>query len=65
MNSEAQIVNPDVVRVVEDELYDWVAQKLIDGLWRGPEKKNGIEWLKALGAKDFLGTVEPDQQRNG
>lgn len=61
MDSEAQSVNLDPRRVMEEELYDQVAQRLIDGLSREPKKKYGTEQLKALGAKEFSGIVEPKQ----
>ncbi|XP_050941530.1 uncharacterized protein LOC127149710 [Cucumis melo] len=49
-------------RNVEEQLLDRLAQRLILGIWStqsDPEKKYGIERLKALGATTFAGTTNP------
>lgn len=58
MDLEAHFVNPNIRREQEETLYDRVAQRL--DWWRlsrEPEKKYGIEKLKALEATEFTGTA--------
>ncbi|KAA0060310.1 hypothetical protein E5676_scaffold318G00390 [Cucumis melo var. makuwa] len=56
MDLEAQLVNPDARRAMEEELFDRVAQRLLDGLSKELKNKYEIEGFMALGAKEFLGS---------
>ena len=61
MDSKVHSVNSDARKEEEEALYDRVAQRLIDVMGQQPEKKFGIERLKALGATEFIGTIEPKE----
>ncbi|KAA0035225.1 DNA/RNA polymerases superfamily protein [Cucumis melo var. makuwa] len=60
--SDAESSRPHVEGNMEEQLLDRLAQRLISGIRSAqsdPEKKYGIERLKALGATTFVGTTNP------
>ncbi|KGN58005.1 hypothetical protein Csa_009787 [Cucumis sativus] len=61
MNSEAHSVNLNAMKEQKEVVYDRVTQRLVDIMAHQPEKKFGIERLKALGATEFTGTTKPEE----
>ena len=60
--SEGEASHPRAGDDIEDQMFTRVAQRLIDTVsstQTDPEKKYGIERLKALGATSFEGTTDP------
>ena len=57
MDLGAHLVNQDAMREMKENLFDRVAQRMLDALASNSEKKFNIERLKALRATHFEGTT--------
>ena len=64
MNLQANSVNFNARRELEEALYNKVAERLIDVLTQQPKEKFGDERLKVLGAIEFSGTTRPKEAEN-